>query len=74
MAKYYVTLPIAGSIVTYVEADSPEDAIDKAVGPDHEITEDELNQAEWEYMRQIVKGNVCYASPSTAEAELDDDD
>ena len=63
MAKYNVTLPVAGYAIVEVEAGSEEEAIDCAVnnwGGDYE---------ELDAYTHLVEGNVCYAYISEARAE-----
>lgn len=63
-----VTLPIAGTAYITVEADSEEQAIEKALG------EAELAHLhDWEALEKIVQGNVCYAPTWEASAECVDD-
>jgi len=65
MAEYQVTLPIAGTAYLTLEADSEEEAIEKAL---EECTMDDIES--WAAMRRIVQGNVCYAETWEAEAAL----
>ena len=68
MSKNYdVALPITGVIVVTVEADSEEDAIEKALGSDQLETE---NIESWEAHEIICQGNVLYAEQNEAEAQL----
>lgn len=63
MAKYNVTLPVAGYAIVEVEADSEEEAIDCAVnnwGGDYE---------ELDAYTHLVDGNVCNTYYSEANAE-----
>jgi hypothetical protein len=65
MAEYNVTIPIAGHAFKTVEADSQEEAIEKAM---EELTVDDIG--EWEPLMRFNQGNVCYCpSPWEAEAE-----
>jgi hypothetical protein len=65
MAQYNVVIPIAGHIYKTVEADSEEDAIEKAM---ESVSIDDIGG--WETLRQFNRGNVCYCpSPWEAEAE-----
>ena len=68
MPTYNVTIPIAGHAFKTVEADSEEEAIEKAM---EEVSIDEID--EWGPLMRFNQGNVCYCpSPWEAEAELDD--
>ena len=61
---YEVTIPIVGMAFVTVDAASEEDAIHEALavaGPE--------DVSEWEALRHVVRGNVCYVSPSSARAE-----
>jgi hypothetical protein len=65
MAIYNVVIPIAGHAHKAVEADSEDEAIEKAMG---EVTIDDIE--EWEALRRFNQGNVCYCpSPWEAKAE-----
>jgi len=64
MARIYsVKIPIAGHAFLEVEADSEEEAIDKAIDA---ATIDDVD--EWEALKQFNVGNVCFC-PSPWEAE-----
>lgn len=68
--KFSVTLPIAGHAFLIVEADSEDDAIQKAMA---EVTSEDLDS--WEAIEQFNEGNVCYCPrPWNAEATAEDDD
>lgn len=70
MAKTYsVTLPVSGTAVVEVEADSEEDAIDKALDS---VTNKDLET--WEALRRIVMGNVFCGQQNEAEAILIDEE
>lgn len=72
MAKTYsVAVPISGVIHVEVEADSKEEAIDKALESEQLTLE---NIDEWTPHRHLVQGNVCYATQRQANATLIDDD
>jgi hypothetical protein len=72
MAKTYsVAVPISGVIYVEVQAESEDEAIEKALESDQLTTE---NIDRWETHRYIVRGNVCSAVQWEAEAELMDDD
>lgn len=66
MRIYSVTVPIAGHAIVEVEADSEEEAIEKAIG---EVTREHLEG--WEPLQQFNRGNVCYC-PHPWEAEAED--
>lgn len=58
MKKYYVEIPITGYVSVEVEANSKEEAIEKAwESPDLSLN----NVVEWEAHERISKGNVSYA-------------
>lgn len=71
VAKYTVTIPIAGHAVVEVEADSKQEAIEAAI---ENVTIDDIE--DWEAIEQFHQGNVCYCPhPWEAEVEgLEDDD
>ncbi len=56
MKKYGVSIPIAGYIYKEVEADSKEEALEKAF--DEGYKDDEI--AELDMYDVLVEGNVCY--------------
>lgn len=60
---WYVTLPIAGHAYLSVEANSEEEAIEKAFG---EVTLTHIEN--WEALDRFNQGNVCYC-PHPWEAE-----
>lgn len=62
-----VTVPIAGHAYVVVEADSKDEAIDKAID---EASIDNLET--WQAMRQFNEGNICYC-PHPWEAEAVDE-
>lgn len=65
MRSYCVTLPVTGIAVIDVEAETEEEAIEKAL---QDVTSAHLEQ--WEAVERINAGNVCYAMhPWTAEAD-----
>lgn len=64
MREYEVTVPIAGAVYMTVIAESEEDAINKVMDT---ATMDDIG--EWEALRHITKGNVCYAPVWSASAE-----
>lgn len=63
MTTYYVQYPVAGQVGVEVEADSPEEAIEKGwdltAGPDAIL--------DWEPMERIVQGNVFLGSTNSIE-------
>jgi len=65
MPKYNVTIPMTGLIaMDDIEADSEEDAIEKAM---MSVSLDEL--IEWEVHEKIVQGNVFYGVENEIEVE-----
>lgn len=64
MKKYRVDVPIAGYVSIEVEAESREDAINKALEKGY--TEDEI--MEIDMYDKLVEGNVCYTYHYKAEA------
>lgn len=64
MAKYSVTIPIAGHVVVEVEASNDEEAIDRAI--ERNLTMDDIE--EWETLRSFYEGNLCHC-PRPWEAE-----
>lgn len=68
--EYYVKVPIAGHACVTVEAESKEEALEKAI---EVVTIDDIE--EWEAMEQFSQGNVCYCPrPWEAEVESQDDE
>lgn len=65
LKTYAVRLPITGVIDINIEAESEDDAIEKAL--DSDITSDDIS--EWETCRQIVQGNVFHGHTNEAEAQ-----
>lgn len=65
MPTFGVTIPITGIAYVEVEADSEEEALEKAFEGD--VTSDHLQ--EWETHRQIVEGNVFHGHTNEASAE-----
>lgn len=65
MKKWFVRLPIAGYVTAVVEAEGQEAAIDAALSKDYEAEDIE----EWEVLHEIVRGNVCSAPLTRADAE-----
>ena len=65
MKTYSVTLPIAGHAHLDVEAESEDEAIQKAL---EQVTLGDVDN--WEAVEQFNRGNVCYCPrPWEAEAE-----
>jgi hypothetical protein len=64
MATYCVTLPVTGFCTIEVEAESADDAINKAMD---NCKQEHLES--WETHKQITRGNVCYAEVNEAHAE-----
>jgi acyl-CoA reductase-like NAD-dependent aldehyde dehydrogenase len=65
VTTYNVTLPIAGHVYVTVEADSEEEAIERALE-----TAADSKELEWETLRHFNRGNVCYCpTPWDAAAE-----
>ena len=65
MKKYGVSIPIAGYVYIEVEADSEEDAIDKAFDKGYE----DKDIAEIEMFDKLIEGNVCNVYCTEASAE-----
>lgn len=66
MKLYDVRLPICGELSVQVEANSEEDAIEKALGSD--LSFDMIET--WEAHRMIVEGNIFHGSLREAKASL----
>lgn len=64
MKEYCVTLPIAGHMHCYVEADSPEEAKQKAF-----LGEIDDEEVEYEMLERFHEGNVSHC-PSPWEVEV----
>lgn len=71
MPSYWVELPISGKICREVEADSEEEAIEIALT--NQLTKEEIDNMEWETMRDVVRGNVFSGMLSHANAQLQKD-
>ena len=73
--EYFVRMPFAGVISALVEAESEEDAIEKALKSDVKIdleegdTNNGVEVEEWDLYKRTVEGNVCYTPLWEAEAE-----
>ncbi len=65
MKTYGVTLPITGTVYVEVEAESEDDAIEKAL--ESEVDSDDIES--WETHRKIVQGNVFYGGQNEADAQ-----
>ncbi len=70
MPKYGVTLPVNGSVYVEVDANSEDEAIEKALQSD--VTNDDIQ--EWSTYDELVHGNVFCGSDSHASAELIEED
>jgi len=69
MPTYTVTLPITGVLYAYdIEAESEEEAIEKAMGAPYTIQDIE----EWDVHEQIVEGNVFHGHTNRASAQEED--
>lgn len=55
MKIYLVTIPIAGTVSTEVEAENEKEAIEKAMEAD--LRDEEL---QWETYRKFNSGNLCH--------------
>lgn len=64
MREFQVTVPIAGVAYITVEAETEEEAIDEALG-----TVGREHIEDWQALRHITQGNVCYAPVWHASAE-----
>ena len=78
MPKFWVTMPIAGSVSLEVECATEEDAEDaffEAVQIDgfDPFDPDEGVELTWDYLPVISEGNTCYASPYRMIVEKTDD-
>ncbi len=67
MPNYNVLLPIAGHASVQVEAESEDDAIEKAL---EEVTIDHVET--WEALKRFHLGNICYC-PTPWEVEVDEE-
>lgn len=65
MRKFAVSIPIAGYVYKEVEAESKEEALEKAF--DEGYKDDEI--AELDMYDVLVKGNVCYTYHTKAYVE-----
>lgn len=69
--KYYVTLPVCGSITVEVEAENESEAVNK----DHEEQDwriesgENTEPGEFESMNEVCLGNVCHAPCSEYSVE-----
>lgn len=65
MPTFSVTIPIAGHAYIEIEADNAEAAIEEALG---KVSMENVDN--WEPLRRLNRGNVCYCpQPWEAEAE-----
>ena len=74
MKQYTVTLPVAGSVQVYVEAENEKAAIDAALeSADFRVNGGKNTEPgeEWAVLRRITSGNVCHAPVWEAEASED---
>lgn len=55
MKNYSVTIPIAGHFIIEVDAESEEQAIEKAMNADEKDGE-----LQYEFLTRFHEGNVCY--------------
>ena len=65
MKKYGVSIPIAGYVYKEVEAETKEEALEKAF--DEGYKDDEI--AELDMYDVLVEGNVCYTYHTKVEVE-----
>lgn len=65
MKKYGVSIPVAGYVYKEVEAESKEEALEKAF--DEGYNDDEI--AELDMYDVLVEGNVCYTYHTKVEIE-----
>ena len=65
MKKYGVSIPVAGYVYKEVEAESKEEALEKAF--DEGYKDDEI--AELDMYDVLVEGNVCYTYHTEVEVE-----
>ncbi|WP_424974212.1 hypothetical protein [Dinoroseobacter sp. S124A] len=65
MPTFGVTLPVAGHAWLEVQAEDEDSAIETAM---EVVTSEDF--VEWEPLRHITQGNVCYAPTWDAEAVL----
>lgn len=65
MKKYGISIPVAGYVYKEVEAESKEEALEKAF--DEGYKDDEI--AELDMYDVLVEGNVCYTYHTEVEVE-----
>lgn len=65
MKKYGVSIPIAGYVYKEIEAESKEEALEKAF--DEGYKDDEI--VELDMYDALVEGNVCYTYHTKADVE-----
>ncbi len=70
MAKYSVSIPIAGSCTVEVEAESEAGAVEAAWAV---VDDEQARHLEWEFFSSLVDGNVLHASQNTIEVYREDD-
>lgn len=66
MREWSVQLPVTGYVIVNVEAETAEEAINKALDSD-DIKREDIE--EWEVHRQTNRGNIAYGSCTEANAE-----
>lgn len=73
MPRYSVDIPFAGYFNAIVEADSPEDAINKVLetttGTIEFKGDGDPEIMEWDIFKDLVRGNIVYAPRSHADVE-----
>lgn len=75
MALFNVTIPITGVYSALVQADSEEEAIDRALSLEYGNLEEESDptydgdSVEWDVCRHIVTGNVFHGRQNDASAK-----
>jgi hypothetical protein len=76
MSRWRVTMPVAGSIIVEVEADSEEAAYEAAYEQaDVQLDcQGDTEPGELEVLKNITRGNVCYAPVWHASAEPIEED
>ena len=65
MKKYSVYIPIAGYVYKEIEAESKEEALEKAF--DEGFIEDEI--VELDMYEALIEGNVCYTYQTKVDIE-----
>ena len=67
---YLVIMPITGTVVKEVVAESEEKAIEQMFSGDLDISEKDIN--EWEMCPQIVEGNIFHGMQNEVDVEEED--